>query len=72
MPLHTSSHSFVICAALPDAEYFTYQALHFLETISPGSLLVQLLSGLLGLSVFVLEEGCSGAGGLPGVQARKD
>eukprot|EP00752_Nemacystus_decipiens_P004283 g3912.t1 len=45
------------------------KALHFLETISPGSLLVQLLSGLLGLSIFVLEEGCSEAGSLPGVQA---
>eukprot|EP00903_Cladosiphon_okamuranus_P018811 g17303.t1 len=45
------------------------KALHFLETISPDSLLVQLLSGLLGLSVFILEEGCSGAGSLPAVQA---
>lgn len=54
----------------PSGGRTNHQALHFLETISPGALLTQLLSGLLGLSVFVLEEGCSGAGSLRGVQAR--
>lgn len=49
--------------------YDLLQALHFLETISPGPLLVQLLSALLGLSVFILEEACLGAGSLPGVEA---
>lgn len=43
---------------------FPAQALHYLETISPGPLLVQLLSALLGLSVFVLEEACSSVDGL--------
>lgn len=45
--------------------------MHYLETISPQPLLAQLLSALLGLSVFVLEEACSAGDSLPATQVRR-
>lgn len=47
------------------------QALLYLESISPQPLLVQLLSALLGLSIFVMEEACSSAKCLPVVKVKR-
>lgn len=64
----------IITMSFPRVTLFgEQQALHYLETISPQSLLAQLLSALLGLSMFVLEEASSShEGGLPVVKVKPE
>ena len=58
LSFRASTFLFFLSPACPSPP-FPAQALHYLETISPGPLLVQLLSSVLGLSVFILEEACA-------------